>query len=104
MQSIDFTITQSSIDNGRLYFEAGHINFFPSDAVGGRGATEHAAGKIHIAASGVEVETDIRQSSTIRISPRKSFKNWLNLVCAINGGTARLHRIAERYYTLEYIG
>jgi hypothetical protein len=31
MSHIDFIITQSSIDNGRLYFESAHTAFFPAD-------------------------------------------------------------------------
>ncbi|MFN3957000.1 MAG: hypothetical protein ACK4Q6_05715 [Tepidimonas ignava] len=104
MHHIDFTITQSSIDNGRLYFDAAHTTFFPPDVMGGRGAQEHAASTVRIEAGGETHETDIRVSSSVRISPRKSFKRWLAAARAVEGGKARLHRIAERHYKLEYLG
>lgn len=104
MQHIDFTITQSSIDNGRLYFDAAHTNFFPSDVMGGRGAQEHAVATVRIEGGGDTHDTDMRVSSSVRISPRKSFTKWLAAVRAVEGGKARLHRISERHYKLEYLG
>lgn len=104
MQHIDFTITQSSIDNGRLYLEAIHTGFFPPDAVGGRGKKELAPTTVCIDANGDFHDTDLRVSSSVRISPRKSFKKWLAAVRAVSGDTARLHRVTERQYRLEYLG
>lgn len=103
MHYIDFSITQSSIDNGRLYFDAAHQSFFPIDAIGGRSATEHAHGAVAIEANGELFETDIRANAS-RISPRKSFKSWLKSVGATDGGKARLHKLAERHFKLEYLG
>ena len=104
MQHIDFTIIQSSIDNGRIYFDACHRAFFPSDTIGGRGEDEHARATVSIEAAGEASETDIRISSSTRISPRKSFRNWLRSVGAHDGAQARLHRLADRRYKLEYLG
>jgi hypothetical protein len=104
MQHIDFTITQSTIDNGRLYFDTTHTNFFPSDAMGGRGAQEHALNAVRIEADDGVHDTDLRVSSKIRISPRKSFKKWLASVKAASGSKARLHRVSERHYRLEFLG
>jgi len=104
MQHIDFTITQSTIDNGRLYFDTAHTNFFPSDAMGGRGAQEHALNTVRIEADGAVNDTDLRVSSAIRISPRKSFKKWLASVNAASGSKGRLHRVSERHYRLEFLG
>ena len=104
MSHIDFIITQSSIDNGRLYFESAHTAFFPADTLGGRGANEHAAGTIGIEVAGETAETDIRISSSSRISPRKSFKTWLRSIGAFDGARGRLHKTADRRYKLEYLG
>ena len=104
MPSIDFTIIQSSIDNGRIYFDAKDKGFFPEDCFGGRSASEHAEGKITIDVAGERHETDIRVSSATRISPRKSVKKWLQAVEAKDGDKAKLHRISEREYRLEYVG
>lgn len=104
MNHIDFTITQSSIDNGRLYFEGVPKGFFPEDAVGGRGADEHAPMTVCILAGGEFVDTDIRVSSAVRLSPRKSFRQWLRSVRAVAGGTTQLVRTADRTYGLQYKG
>lgn len=101
---IDFDIVQSSVDNGRIYFSSAHTNFFPTDALGGRGKDNHAPNTIHIDAAGTEVETDIRHSSAVRISPRKSFKLWLRSNNATNGTKGRLYRLGERQYRLQYLG
>lgn len=104
MHYIDFTITQSSIDNGRLYFDAAHTSFFTTDVIGGRGAREHALANVRIDAAGETYDTDMRFSSSVRISPRKSFKRWLAAVRVVEGGQARLSRIAEDHFKLEYLG
>lgn len=101
---INFIITQSSVDNGRIYFSSDDVAFFPSDVLGGRGKDEHASSTVSIQAGGVTHETDIRHSSSVRISPRKSFKAWLKAVGAAEGDNARLHRISERQYRIEYLG
>lgn len=104
MHHIDFIITQSSLDNGRIYFEIFHTSFFPSDVIGGRGANELAPAQIAIDAAGQNVATDIRISSNVRISPRKSFRAWMRSQHAIAGGKARLHYVDKRNYKLEYLG
>lgn len=101
---IDFIITQSSIDNGRIYFSSSDTAFFPSDSLGGRGKDEHASAIITIEAGNVSLETDVRHSSSLRISPRKSFKTWLKDMEANDGDRARLHRISERVYRIEFLG
>ncbi len=104
MQHIDFTITQSSLDHGRLYFEGTPKGFFPTDVLGGRGSADLAQVAVCIVAGDDAVQTDIRVSSTVRLSPRKSFRLWLRSVQAVAGGSARLHKTAEREYRLQYIG
>ena len=104
MTSIDFIITQSSIDNGRIYFDKKDKGFFPEDCIGGRSASEHAPGKVSIDVGGKVEETDIRVSSSTRISPRKGVKKWLESVGAKDGDKAKLHRISDREYRLEYVG
>ena len=104
MTSIDFTITQSSIDYGRIYFDAKYQDFFPADCFGGRGAGQHVEGAVTIDAGGEKYEGNIRISSGQRISPRKSVKKWLQSVGAKHGDKAKLHRISELEYRLEYVG
>lgn len=104
MNYFDFTITKSSIDNGRIYFDAIELNFFPDDATGGRSGDELAINKIVIHAAGQVIETDIRFSSNVRLSPRKSFRKWMRSQQVLEGGRARLHRVADRSYNLEYLG
>lgn len=101
---IEFDITQSSIDHGRIYFSSVHTDFFPADVIGGRGKNEHASNSVHIEAAGEIIETDIRRSSAVRISPRKSFKFWLQATKATNGAKACLYRLSERQYRLQYRG
>jgi hypothetical protein len=103
MRYIDFDIIQSSIDHGRLYFAKSTQAFFPADAFGGRGATEHASASISIEAAGETFDTDVRLSGP-RVSPRKSFKTWLNAQHAVAGAKARLYQTGERTYKLEYLG
>lgn len=104
MNYIDFTITKSSLGNGRIYFEGVFQDFFPTDIIGGRGGDEHATGKVTFDAAGEVVETDIRMSSSTRLSPRKSFRHWIRSQQAAEGGKARLHRVSERSYLIEYLG
>ena len=104
MNYIDFTIIQSSIDNGRIYFDASCRSFFPEDAIGARGKDEHAPATVTIEVNGEVIETDIRDVSSARLSPRKSVKSWLKNLKATDGAVARLHRIGERQYKLEYLG
>lgn len=103
MRYIDFDIIQSSIDHGRLYFAKSTQAFFPADVFGGRGATEHAKASISIEAAGETFNTDVRLSGT-RVSPRKSFKTWLNAQQAVAGAKGRLYQTGERTYKLEYLG
>ena len=104
MNRIDFTIIQSSINNGRLYFENVPKDFFPADAIGGRSEGEHAPATVRIVAGSESFDTDIRVSSAIRLSPRRSFKLWLRAVKAADGGTAQLVLMGDRTYRLDYKG
>jgi len=79
-------------------------NFFPDDAIGGRGSKEHAASTVVIDAAGELIETDIPISSSVRLSPRKSFCQWMRAQQAAQGGKARLYPVSERDCRLEYLG
>ena len=103
MHHIDFIITKSSLDNGRIYFETSHTSFFPSDVIGGRGSNEYAPAQISIDAAGKKINTDIRISSSVRISPRKSFRSWMRSEQVVAGGKARLHSIDKRNYIPEFL-
>ncbi|NYT66825.1 hypothetical protein H0A58_12735 [Alcaligenaceae bacterium] len=81
-----------------------YIDFFPADSLGGRGKDEHACTTVSIQAGNTTHETDIRHSSSMRISPRKSLKAWLKEMGATDGDKARLYRISERQYRTEYLG
>jgi hypothetical protein len=64
---------------------------------------EHASASISIEAAGETFDTDVRLSGP-RVSPRKSFKTWLNAQHAVAGAKARLYQTGERTYKLEYLG
>ena len=104
MNYFDFTITKSSIDHGRIYFDAAERNFFPADAIGGRSREEHANNMVVFNAAGQVIETDIRFNSGQRLSPRKSFKKWMHSQQVLEGGMARLHQVTDRSFKLEYLG
>ena len=66
---IEIVITQSSIDNGRLYIESRHAKFFPSDSFGDRSGGDDKGNTISIESDTHKKETDIRHLSTIRFGP-----------------------------------
>jgi hypothetical protein len=104
MTDIRFSLTQSTINNGRIYFEASHRHLFPADAITeSRGADDHAKATIVIEVDGVDFATDIRANGK-RLSPRKSFTPWLKSQKAVADDQARLVKLAEGRFRLEYLG
>lgn len=81
-----------------------HTSFIPSNAVGGRAKNEHAPITVHVGADGDVHDTNLHVNSSVRISPRKTFTQWLAAVRAVSGQTARLHRVSERQHRREYLG
>lgn len=100
MPVIPVIINQSSIDNGRIYIDASHKALLGNIRLGER--SKDAVGDlVTIEAGGEKYETDIRESSATRLSPRSSFKRYLASVCAIDGDRYQLTEISPRKYRLE---
>ena len=101
---IDIKLIESSIRYGRIYFSSTDCDFFPKDSFGDREGDAGEGKPVEFIAGGETYDTDIRVSSSIRLSPRKSFASFLKLVCAVKGATLRITRISERQYTVDYLG
>lgn len=100
MPVIPVMINQSSIDNGRIYIDASHKALLGDIRLGTR--SKDAVGDLVTIEAGSETyETDIRESSAVRLSPRSSFKRYLASVCASDGDSYQLTEIGPRRYRLE---
>lgn len=105
MAIIPIELIPSTIRNGRIYFSTDYLSLFPADAVANDRTTEsRAAGTVLIEADGIEYPTDIRISSSTRLSPRSGFGRWLKSKQAQAGDTARLVQLGARHFRLEYLG
>lgn len=104
LQSREIVLIESTIQYGRIYFSTADAKFFPADSYGDRKGGGHKGVPITFAGESYIFETYIRISSGQRLSPRKSFAKYLKSVGAIEGGRLRITRIAERAYSLEYLG
>lgn len=96
-------LIKSSITNGRIYFPSTDLIFFPSDSLGDREGDGHKGNVVTFQIGDTEIESDIRVSSSVRISPRKSFRAYLNKVNAKTGDKLKITRMSDRYYIVEYI-
>jgi len=96
-------LIESSIKNGRIYFPSSDLNFFPSDSLGDRKGDGHKGNIVTFQIGDTEIESDIRISSSVRISPRKSFGTYLRQINAKAGDKLKVSRISDRYYKVEYI-
>lgn len=103
MVAIPVTINQSSIDNGRIYIDAVHKPLFGNLRLGAR-SKDSLGDIVTIEAGGTNYETDIRESSAVRLSPRSSFKGYLAAVKAVEGDHFQLTELAPRRYRLEPAG
>lgn len=99
----DISLIASAIKNGRIYFPASDVKFFPADSFGDRAGAGHKGVPVVFLASGLAFETDIRVSSGQRLSPRQSFASYLKQVGATEGGVLRVTRTADREYRIEYV-
>ena len=100
--SRDIELTESTIENGRIYFSASDKPFFPSDSFGARGRDEKG-NAVTFEIDGEEVVCDIRLSSGTRISPRSSFSRYLKASKAKVGDRWRVTRLDERRYRIDAI-
>lgn len=100
---IDGEVTGPVLRNGRLYFKASDSAFFPADSFGDRGEGKRGM-PVSIEAGIESFSTDIRTSSSVRISPRRSFSAFLESSKAVEGMTIRVHRLEPRRFRLELIG
>ena len=104
MSHRDIALIQSSIVNGRIYFSTSDVKFFPSDSYGDRERDGHRGNPVRFRAGDLALETDIRLSSSTRLSPRSSFAGFFKKVGAVEGGTLRITRTADREYQVDYLG
>lgn len=104
MSNRDLVLVQASIDNGRIYFPPEAMAFFPADSFGDRAGEGHKGNPVLFRGAGLAFETDIRISSSKRLSPRCSLASFLVYVGARAGGMLRIKRTAEREYQLYYLG
>jgi hypothetical protein len=102
LQFRDVELVQSTIDNGRIYFSNSDVKFFPSDSFGDREGDGHKGAPVVFRAGSLGFESDIRVSSGQRLSPRRSFADFLKSVGAVTGASLRVTRVAEREYQVEY--
>lgn len=94
-------ITGATLRNGRLYFGASDRDFFPTDALGDRSADGHQGRPVRLCAGADTHATDIRVCSGRRLSPRRSFANYLKSIGAGEGTRLRVTRTSEREYQIE---
>lgn len=102
MASKSIAIISSSIANGRIYFPADCVKFFPADSFGDRSDDGHKGVPVIFEAAGEEYSTDIRVSSSKRLSPRASFKRFLEEARAVDGDLLHVERTADRRYRLSH--
>lgn len=100
---IEARITGPVLRNGRLYFSASLVSFFPADSFGARGRNGPHELPVTILAGADALDSDIRLSSSLRIGPGRSFARWLHAVRARERDRARLVRLEERRYRLELV-
>lgn len=100
----DIKIIGSTIRNGRIYFSSSDSSFFPADSFGDRSRTGGRGVFVQFVAGGDVIETDIRDVSAIRVSPRKSFASFLKSVRAEEGKMLRITKVSDRKFKLDYLG
>lgn len=92
------------IRNGRIYFLVADVTFFPPDSHADRSPSGHVGKPVIFRLGGRLIESDIRMSSGVRISPRKSLAFFLRQVKARVGGKLKFIRTDDRLYDVEYLG
>lgn len=103
MQYKEITLTGSSIRNGRIYFSTSDIKFFPSNSLADREKDGHKGMLVKFIGDDFVAETDIRINSSKTLSPRKTFKPYLQKMKANEGSKLGIERISEREYKIQYI-
>jgi hypothetical protein len=101
----DIELIGSSIRNGRIYFSASDSEFFPGDSFGDRGRNSSRGTPVEfVTTGGWCCLTDVRVSSGVRLSPRRSFMPFITAARAREGARLRVTRVSERQYQVEYLG
>ncbi|TIC78494.1 hypothetical protein [Crenobacter intestini] len=99
MNEFFFEITQSTLDNKRIYFSSEHKHLFP-DKLGSRKKGDLGA-EVEFYVDGTIVKTDIRENSSLIISPRKSFGSFLKNNKLSVGHKVKVKQIGENQFALE---
>lgn len=97
-------LSGATIRSGRVYFPVADVTFFPPDSHADRASSGHAGKPVTFRLGGRLIESDIRMSSSVRISPRMSFAFFLRQVKACEGGKLKFIRTEDRLYDVEYLG
>lgn len=59
---------------------------------------------VEFIAGGDVIDTDIRDVTAVRISPRRSFASFLKSVRAEEGKMLRITKVSNRKFKLDYLG
>ncbi len=102
MQQREIEIIQSSIDNGRIYFPITDAKFFPSDSLSDRESAGHKGSDVTFITGDAELVGPIRISSGQRLSPQRSFAQYLKSISARAGDKLVVVRRSERVYEVTH--
>ena len=104
LQYREIILSMASINHGRIYFPTSDAKFFPSDSFGDRAGGGHKGQPVTFVDDLFTLETDIRVSSGLRFSPRRSFNKYFTKVTAMQGALLRVVRTDDRLYQMSYVG
>ena len=105
MISTEIELIDSSIKNGRVYFPICDTPLFPKDSFGDRAGSDNGGevGKsVTFLAGTFTFTTDIRKSSSTRLSPRKTFAPYLKSIHAKTGDRLFISRVDDRIYLIKH--
>ncbi len=103
MQVREIELIQSSIDNGRIYFPISDVTFFPTDSLSDRELEGHKGTDVLFLAGKHRYVGPIRVSSGRRLSPQRSFAQFLTEFGAIAGDKLVVTRNSEREYEVKHM-
>lgn len=100
---IEISLTEKGIKNGYIDIPAKFTDFFPKDCFGDR-ATNTQGIPIELRFGSEVRSTDIRVKSSVTISPRARFGNYLNKeLQAKSGDKIFITKVDERVYEIRFV-
>ncbi|MFZ3161664.1 MAG: hypothetical protein WA134_16145 [Rhodoferax sp.] len=103
MQTKEIELSQSSIDNGRIYFPITDAKFFPPESYSDRERDGHGGTEVVFLAGSHSFVGPIRVYSGHRLSPQRSFAPFFKEVGAGAGDKLVVKRTADREYKVEHV-